>query len=70
MDKPVAKKVGPTNCTVFRPEAIDRTPAKRYLVAVDGVFRPDGRTLAPIRYIVEFMSLNEKANMARSSNRE
>ena len=62
------KGVGLINCMVFRPQAIDLAPGKRYLVSVDGVFRPDGRTPAPVRYIVEFMSLKETASTARASN--
>jgi hypothetical protein len=30
------------------------SPGKRYLVEIDGVKRSDGRTPAPIRYVVQF----------------
>jgi len=53
--KPGAGGFGLANCVIFRPEKIER--GKRYLVEIDGVKRPDGKTPAPVRYIVEFFSL-------------
>jgi hypothetical protein len=48
--------VGIPNAIVFRPEKVDLTPGRRYQVEIDGVAGVDGKP-APIRYVVEFMSL-------------
>jgi hypothetical protein len=52
--KPGSGGFGLPNCLIFRPEKLDMTPGKRYLVEIDGVKRADGRTPAPIRYVVQF----------------
>lgn len=52
--KPAPGGFGLSNSLVFRPEKLDMSPGKRYLVEIDGVKRSDGRTPAPIRYVVQF----------------
>jgi hypothetical protein len=41
-NKPNTGSFGLSNCVIFRPEKIER--GKRYLVEIDGVKRPDGKT--------------------------
>lgn len=55
--KPNRDPIGLAHCVIFQPEKIDLSPGKRYLVEIHGVKRADGKTPAPIRYLVEFFRL-------------
>jgi hypothetical protein len=57
-NRPNHEIIGLPNCLIFQAEKIVLTPGKRYLVEIDGVKRIDGKTPAPIRYVVEFFRLN------------
>ena len=46
---------GVTNCIIFRPEGVEVSPGRRYLVEITGVVGV-GRT-GPITYLVEFASV-------------
>jgi hypothetical protein len=45
---------GMGNCIIFRPEKLDMSPGKRYLVEIDGLV---GINKGPLKYMVEFVSL-------------
>jgi len=45
---------GIPNCVVFRPEKLDMTPGRRYLVEISGIRNKSGKTT--IRYVVEMAS--------------
>jgi len=58
----ILKTHGTTNARpmpslIFRPEGLDQTPGKRYLVEIDGLTLRDGKTPAKLVYIVEFTTL-------------
>lgn len=47
----------PIPAVIFRPSKIAIEPGRRYLVEIEGLKRPDGKTPAPVAYLVEFVTL-------------
>jgi hypothetical protein len=56
-NQPNTLPFGLPGCIVFRPEKIDLTPGKRYLVEIEGLKRTDPKAPGSVSYIVEFFSL-------------
>jgi hypothetical protein len=49
--------MGIPNCFIFRPEQVDVSPGKRYLVQITGLLGANGAPLPPLSYLVEFIDL-------------